>query len=447
MKYSDVRQTGDYATGAAWPAQPPTLRVLELPTRLQVPLATHATVLDPAAPPPGTPVSKGQRLCPPMTAASPAALSPTSGRVVGTSEVELLNGHRVPAIDIEPDFEDLIKEGPHDAYHAAEQHEQLEALDDVGPRELAGWVDRLADHGVWAERVGSPSLLEQLLRAMRQPVDTVLCNVLDDEPTLRLNAMMAARYSALLLAGLSLLSKLTQAKRTAIALEAGAPAKWWSSLRRLARKTTVQFEPLLNDYPQSDPTMLLYSLMDRRLRPAQSPVVQKVLLLDAAAAVAVGRCAARQQAMLQVPLAVRDHVSGQTHHVVAPVGTAIRHVLRSCELPMENVTLRRGGVLHERDVTPDAVIAGGDLTLHVMPRQVAVLPDPCIRCAWCAESCPTRLQPAGLLEASQRGDVNLARRYGLDSCIECGVCTYVCPSRLPLLRGIRKLKVNGGTTD
>jgi electron transport complex protein RnfC len=51
-----------------------------------------------------------------------------------------------------------------------------------------------------------------------------------------------------------------------------------------------------------------------------------------------------------------------------------------------------------------------------------------------------RIQPAGLLDAAQRADPELAERYGLEACIECGVCSYVCPSHLPLLGGIRKLK-------
>jgi electron transport complex protein RnfC len=119
---------------------------------------------------------------------------------------------------------------------------------------------------------------------------------------------------------------------------------------------------------------------------------------------------------------------------------SVRQALDQCKIQSDDITLRRGAVLRENEIFPEAILAGGELTIHVMPRQpVPILPDPCIRCSWCAESCPTRVQPAGLLEAAQKGDLTLARHYGLESCIECGVCSYVCPSRLPLLTGIRSL--------
>jgi electron transport complex protein RnfC len=211
-------------------------------------------------------------------------------------------------------------------------------------------------------------------------------------------------------------------------------------------KGPVTIVPMLSDYPQSDPVMLLHGVLGRRLKPGRLPVEQRALVLDAAAAIAVGRAATREQPMLQVPLAVRDHLRQQTHFLVAPIGMPLREVLRQCDVPAHvDVTLRRGAVLRENEMGGQAVVAGGDLIVHLMPRQLTPTADPCIRCSWCMESCPTRVQPAGLLEAAQREDMEMAQRYGLDACIECGVCSYVCPSRLPLLKGIRQMKLKRET--
>jgi electron transport complex protein RnfC len=206
------------------------------------------------------------------------------------------------------------------------------------------------------------------------------------------------------------------------------------------RKASIDIVPVLADYPQADPSLLVYTLLRRRLRPGRSPVEQGVLMLDGISAVAVGRAAARGQPMLQTPVAVRDHVRGRSHLVVVPVGASVGHVLDHLKLPSSGLTILRGDVLRDEPVSPDAIIAGGDLSLHVLPAKTAIVPDPCVRCGWCEQTCPTSVQPAGLLEAAQRNDLDMADRDGLDACIECGICAYMCPSHLPLLQGIRVLK-------
>ncbi len=448
MKYFSIRQSDDQSTGTAWPAQAPPWRLLEIPTRLQIPLVTKAVTSVIAHRPAGTFVSKGENLCKIGSEGSPAAICPTSGRIIGGSQIQLLNGSIVPAVDVEADFEDRSLPGEsHNVRHAQEQHEQIEEVQSAGPANLAQWIDRLRSAGVWAERTSSPDLLAQLHRALRQPIDTIVCNLLDDEPTMRLNGVLAGRSGPLLLAGVSLISRLTEARQVSLIVEAGSPGKWWLPMRRLARKAKFDVIPVLNDYPQANPTLLLHSLLNRRLKPGRSPGDQRVFMLDAAAAIAIGRCASRGQSMLRVPLALRDHARQRTHFLIAPVGISLREVLKQCEVAADGMKLRRGAMLQLNDVSIDAVVAGGDLTIHVMPDQLQPTPDPCIRCAWCVESCPTRIQPAGLLEAAQRGNIELARQYGMDSCIECGVCNYVCPSHLPLMQAIRVLKQNAGSLE
>jgi Na+-translocating ferredoxin:NAD+ oxidoreductase subunit C len=271
-------------------------------------------------------------------------------------------------------------------------------------------------------------------------VDTIICNLVDHDPMLRLQSMVAARFGAVLVAGVSLLARLTGARNVWIAVEAGATPKWWTPLRRELKRASIDVVPVLADYPQADPTLVVYTLLRRRLRPGRSPVEQGVLMLDGVSAVAVGRAAAREQPMLLTPVAVRDHLLGRSHLVVVPVGTSVGHVLEHLGLDLAGNMILRGDVLREQPITPNAIIAGGELSFHLLPAKVHDVPDPCIRCGWCVQTCPTSVQPAGLLEAAQRNDLDMAERDGLDACIECGICAYMCPSHLPLLQGIRTLR-------
>ena len=419
----------------ASPVDSSPLRLLEPPTRLRVPLDVRTpmgTLPEIAL---GAKVAKGEVLAETSADGAPAALAPTSGRIIGIGEAALTNGHTVPVADMECDFEDRRLPEEHET-----QREPIDSLDRVAPDDLGLWIDRVRAAGIWADRLHSPDLLGQLHQLFKRPVDTIICNLVDHDPMLRLQATMAGRFAAVLIAGVGLLARLTGARNVWIAVEAGATPKWWMPLRRELRKAGIEVVPILADYPQADPTLLIYTLLRRRLRPGRLPVEQGVFVLDAVSAIAIGRAATREQPMLQVPVAVRDHLRGRSHLRIAPIGTSVRHVLENLQLPTDGLMLLRGDALRDLPITADTVIAGGELTIHVLPIKTPIVPDPCIRCGWCEQTCPTSVQPAGLLEASQRNDVELADHYGLGACIECGICSYMCPSHLPLLQGIRVLR-------
>jgi electron transport complex protein RnfC len=140
---------------------------------------------------------------------------------------------------------------------------------------------------------------------------------------------------------------------------------------------------------------------------------------------------------------VYDAASDRTTFLVAPIGTALHDVLEYAGVSTDYVTLRGGPPPRDLRLNGRAVAGGAELTVYVTPPESDVNPDPCIRCGWCVEGCPVRIHPAGLLEAAQVDDPELADAYGLAACIECGICNYVCPSRLPLLEGIRTLRRRG----
>jgi electron transport complex protein RnfC len=429
------------------PADASILRRVETPARLRIPLATHALTESSPLVRVGLAAVVGERLTDTLAEAGPAVLAPTSGRVVGQSAVTLTNGQAVPAVELECDFQDRAPDEAHDAITAEMYRQRLDAVEKAGSADLGQWIDRLRFAGVWADRRHSPDLLGQLHQTLRRPVDTILCNLVDHDGSLRLQSTLAQRFGPVLLEGVALLARITSARNIWIAVEAGTPHRWWLPLRREMRDAGVDVVPVLADYPQADPTLLIYTLLRRRLRPGRSPVEQGVLLLDGAAAIAVGRAAGREQPMLQTPLAIRDHINGKSHFVVAPIGVSLRHVISELALPMINTTLLRGDVLRDEPITPDAIVSGGEISFHLIASRPPAVPEPCIRCGWCAEVCPTRVQPAGVLEASQRRNIDLADHYGLDACIECGICSFACPSHLPLLQGIRAIKQNRHASD
>ena len=68
------------------------------------------------------------------------------------------------------------------------------------------------------------------------------------------------------------------------------------------------------------------------------------------------------------------------------------------------------------------------------------LPGPCLRCGWCTDHCPARLNVTALNDAFELSLVDRARLGGALACVECGVCSYICPARLPLTQRVKQLK-------
>jgi electron transport complex protein RnfC len=167
-------------------------------------------------------------------------------------------------------------------------------------------------------------------------------------------------------------------------------------------------------------------------------------VLDGAAAFAIGRLALLNQRMTHVPLAIRDHRAVRSdrraHYVVAQVGMPLADLLTSLHLHATDATLRTGDLLRDIKISSSALVAPTELVIHYSELEPAVNPEPCIRCGWCLEACPTRVQPANVLDAAQRDDLDLAERAGVEACIECGICSYVCPAKLPLLEGLRHMR-------
>jgi electron transport complex protein RnfC len=285
------------------------------------------------------------------------------------------------------------------------------------------------------DRHGSPNLQAQLECAQREPADTVICSALDGDPSLRLNAAVANRRAAQVVNGVRKLAEICGATQTWIAVEADAPPAWDGLLRQAARDGNVQIVEMANHYPQADPTLLLYTLTRRKLKPGLLPTECGVILVDAPAAAEFAAAAPGP-----MPIGIYDHEHCGCSYFDVPAGISWKEVFRAAGISTDGMTIIAGDWPRNRCLDCSSLVGSGELTVQLAARSAPVNPQSCIRCGWCVQVCPTLAHPALLLEAAQLGDPNRARRGRLSACIECGVCDQICPSSLPLLAAIRKIK-------
>ena len=418
----------------------PAAHAVPVPPRLWVPLAGRASTSPPAAKAVWTAVRRGDSLVETTAENFPTPLAPADGRIVAVETVELVDGREVPAAVIET--EPPAAPNPDEPLNrpGAAVVPSADLFGQIGPAERGAWIEALRGAGVWADRWTSPDLLGQLHQSLRRPVDTVLCGVLDTDRALPLQSLLADSNGAELAAGIDLIAKVAGASRSWVLVDEAAPEAFQSGLRENVAKVGARLVPLRNDYPQANPTLLLHVVLRRRLPPGHLPTESGTLLLDAAAAVSIGRFVQSREAMLTVPLAVSDPASGRVHFAGVPVGMQVADLMAHLRIPEGPATLYGGPPLRDLPVKRSAIVAGTELCLYHIATAPPAVPDACIRCGWCVEACPVYIHPAALLDAVQHDDMELADEVGLHACIDCGVCSYICPSRLPLLGGIRILR-------
>ncbi|HTW94551.1 MAG TPA: 4Fe-4S dicluster domain-containing protein [Tepidisphaeraceae bacterium] len=304
--------------------------------------------------------------------------------------------------------------------------------------DLTLWLSALASAGLQADRANCPDLFAQLRASADETVESVIITALDSDPALRFHAAVAATWPDQLIAGARFIARISGATQVYLAIERNAPPPWTQTLRRAAFDHSVRLVELPNDYPQADPTLIVYTLTGRRLPPRRLPPDKRCIVADAPAAAAIGRWIGDKENPSWTPCAILDHKTGKSAFLKIPLAASIGDLVESAGFHRERNAPLLGDLLRDRRAAWTDPIGHGELVVHLIQRDANPLPAPCIRCGWCVDLCPTGVHPARLLDAIQRHDPRMARRAGDTSCIECGICAYACPSNLPLLDAFRR---------
>ena len=167
-------------------------------------------------------------------------------------------------------------------------------------------------------------------------------------------------------------------------------------------------------------------------------------VVSAAACLAVCRWVAGGVPPTHRVVTVSGEPAGETGNFLVPLGTACT------ELAAGPRTLIHGGPMVALQCTENAVVTPATDALLAIGVTEAEPAGACIRCGWCTDHCPARLNVSALNDAYELGMVDLADRAGVRACVQCAVCSYVCPARLPLTARVRQLKraaSHGKTAD
>ena len=294
-------------------------------------------------------------------------------------------------------------------------------------------ADRIADGGLTTHRPHCAPLARWVRRAREKGCRTLIANVMEYQPFVTADHRLLAEHGSSVVRGLAIIAKAVGIDDVIIAVD-HRRTDAYRALVATAASYRISRVALEHKYPTGSDTILVKVLCRREVPIGGGVMDAGAAVTDAATCFAVYRWVVCERPPTGRAVTVAGRRIAEPANVWAPFGLACRELAGSAEPPVVH-----GGPMVGFQCGPDVVVGPGTgavLAIDMPPFQA---PAPCIRCGWCADHCPARLNVAALNDAFELGEIDRAERLGAPACVGCGVCTYVCPARLPLTQRVKEI--------
>jgi len=400
-----------------------------LPAELRVPLAPCAGRAAEPIVRLGQHVRAGERIGRAADAGGVDVFAPLSGRVGPIVPAEVAGGHgfvESPAVAL------TELDGPAAAFDA-DGSPQADPLD---------W--QAAEAGAICERISAGSLTtfrprpqplgSWVGRARENRCGTLVANAMEQEPYVTADHRLLVDRGADVVEGLAILRKAVGADEAILAADRRRTGAY-EALMQAAERFGVTRIALPHKYPMGADTILVKVLTRRETPPGRSTMAVGAAVVDAATCRAVFQWVCRGVRPLGRVVTVAGDRAAAPANLWVPFGADCVELTGGAE-----GLIVHGGPMSGLRCGRRAVVTAATCAVLALSPPATPLPTVCIRCGWCTDHCPVRLNVTALNDAFELSLVGAARRGGAPACVECGVCSYVCPARLPLAQRVKQLK-------
>jgi electron transport complex protein RnfC len=371
-------------------------------------------------------VSAGQRLADPDGPDGVPLFAPLSARVAGLTTAEVVSADGFvssPAVDLT----DLS---------------QPRGIQDLTPtfewRAASGQAlrEKIADGGLLQAHRARPlrPLARWIDRAVTRKCRALLLNAMEHQPRVTSDHRLLVEHGPEVIRGLTILAQAMELEKTALAVDQRRTDDY-RELLGPARLYKVNRVALPHKYPMGADPILVKVLTRREVPPGGGTMDVGVAVTDAATCFAVYRwVACGLPPTARVVTVAGDRLS-RFGNFWTPLGGECLALA-----PEADGAVIHGGPMSGLRCGKGAVVTAATSALLAIGADMPPTPTPCIRCGWCTDHCPARLNVAALNDAFELGQVAAAEKAGVLASVECGLCSYVCPARLPLSQRVKQLK-------
>ncbi len=282
------------------------------------------------------------------------------------------------------------------------------------------------------------SLCILIQRAREAKCRTLVANAMECQPYVTADHRVLAENGEDVVAGLAILAAAMEARDTILAVDHRRTGDY-RGLERQGRAQNVDAIALLHKYPTGVDAMLAMILGGKEIPLGGTAFDLGMVVVHAATCLAAYQWVVKGVRPTGRVVTVSGQRTGRHGNFWVPFGASIHELSGGVNWPLVH-----GGPMVGLATTADAVVTPGTDAVLALDDSDSAAPGPCIRCSWCTDHCPARLNVAMLNDMYELGQVERAHRGGVQACVECGVCSYICPARLPLAQRVRQLKKAAG---
>ncbi len=335
-----------------------------------------------------------------------------------------------------------------------EEQDTSLAVDPPSGRRFDQWLTALRQLGPWPGHDGRVGFEAQLDTAQQRPPATLICVGLDGFSPYpdRSSLLMSFPNDAVL--GTLMIADLIGIKD--VSMVAADLAAVVSKLRPVCRRYRLRLIDTHPVYPASEPTLVAWSHgRGLKLPAGQNPVEAGLMLISPWTAIRFARWVARRRIDLIQPVMIAWPERGSRPTVTytfagSPLATLhprLREILSHSShrvLLGHPMTGRLIAPAPDERPTAQTVVRSHATLISVLDHATARPAEPCISCGWCAETCPTGLEPIRLMDQCQANSQDARVRQQLSWCIDCGLCSYICPSTIPIAQTLHDQALQRG---
>ncbi len=389
----------------------------------------------------GEQVKVGQKIAKSVGLISSSIHSSVSGKVISLKKKihpSILKS--LPAVVIENDGLDEIDSSvkPISDWQSISKESLLEILQDKGIVGLGGAM--FPAH----VKFSSP-----------KPIDTLLINGCECEPSLNADNRVMLEYSGQLGKGINVVKKLLGVENVIIGVEDNKP----EAIENMRKLPNVKVESLKTKYPQGAEKMLIKKVLNRKVPKGGLPLDVGVVVSNVATIFAIYQAIFEGLPLIQRVITISGDGIVRNGNFMVKIGTSLNDIVKFCfkgdkEQIFNDYSIKMGGpMMGINQLALDSSVIKGTSGFTFLRKGAVETSEEntCIKCGRCVDVCPMELEPLYYAYYGQKkmwketvtlnqSKLGSGQAHNIADCIECGACEYICSSKISLLSLIKKAK-------